>query len=194
MIPNLLQQSVRSKIAITDDALAHFLTFFKIKEVRKKEILVRQGDVCRDTFFIESGILYAYSIDTIGEMHIVQFAFESYWIGDLYSIYTGEPALYTIEALEDCRLLMIDKASHEKAYEAIPQLERYFRLLLQNAYINAQQRIAKTFSDDAESRYLALVKRHPDILQRVPQYLLASYLGIKPQSLSRIRKQIFERK
>jgi CRP-like cAMP-binding protein len=189
-----LKDSIEAKIRLSDTEYAQFKAFFIKKTVKKKDLLVREGDISRNTFFIEKGAMCVYSIDNDGEMHVVQFGFEGYFIGDLYSFYTGKPALYSIEALEDCEILQIDYETQERAYEKIPKIERFFRLLVQNAYINAQLRIAKTFSDSAEDRYLTLIKRHPDILQRVPQYLVASYLGIKPQSLSRIRKQIFEKK
>jgi CRP-like cAMP-binding protein len=189
-----LKASIESKVHLTDGEYAYFKTLFTKNTIKKRELLVREGDICRYTYFIEKGIIGVYTVDTAGEMHVVQFGFEGYWIGDLYSFYTGKPALYNIEALEDCEVLQIDFDTQEAAYEAIPKLERFYRLLVQNAYINAQLRIAKTFSDSAEARYLDLIERQPDILQRVPQYLVASYLGIKPQSLSRIRKQIFEKK
>jgi CRP-like cAMP-binding protein len=189
-----LRASIESKVHLTDAEYAYFKALFSKNMIKKRELLVREGDICRYTYFIEKGVMSVYTVDTAGEMHVVQFGFEGYWIGDLYSFYTGKPALYNIEALEDCEILQINFDTQEAAYEAIPKLERFYRLLVQNAYINAQLRIAKTFSDSAEARYLDLIERQPDILQRVPQYLVASYLGIKPQSLSRIRKQIFEKK
>lgn len=189
-----LRESIESKIHITDEEYTHFKSFFTEKKVKKREFLVREGEVNRHTYFIKKGVIVIYLTDRQGEMHTIQFGFEGYWIGDLYSFYTGKPSLYTIEALEDCELIYLEFGTQQAAYNAIPKIERFFRLLVENAYVNAQLRIAKTFSAAAEERYLALIERHPDILQRVPQYFVASFLGIKPQSLSRIRKQLSERR
>ena len=144
--------------------------------------------------FVDSGATHTFIIDKKGEAHTVQFGFEGYWVGDMYSFFSGNPAIFNVETLEPTTLFAMKHVEFEKACEQIPKFEMFFRILVQNGYLSSLQRIAKSFSEDAEQRYLMLIKNHPDLPQRVPQYLVASYLGIKPQSLSRIRQNLTKKK
>jgi CRP-like cAMP-binding protein len=120
----------------------------------------------------------------------MQFAFEGWWIADNYSFLTGEPATYTIDALEDSELLLLSKQAEDQLLQKIPKFERYFRLLLQNNLIATQRRLMSSHSQSAEERYQQLIDGCPTIPQRVPQHMMASFLGITPETLSRIRKQM----
>ena len=124
----------------------------------------------------------------------MQFSLEGYWISELYSFFSGKKAIYTVQALEPTKVLALNKESFNKACDTMPAFDKYFRLLIQNAYVALQYRLAKTNSEDAEHRYNEFAKLHPQFVQRIPQYLIASYLGIKPQSLSRIRKELAQKK
>jgi CRP-like cAMP-binding protein len=124
----------------------------------------------------------------------VQFAIEDWWISDMKSFLTNQPSTYNIDALEDSELLLIDKASQDKLCCAIPKFEHYFRILLESNSSAAQLRISDFISASAEDRYLNFLKTYPKLVQRVPQSQIASYLGITPQSLSRIRKELSEKK
>jgi CRP-like cAMP-binding protein len=143
---------------------------------------------------VEKGILRSYTVDEKATEHIVQFAMEGWWIGDHYSFITGEPSAYTIDALEDAELLLITAVSMEQMFEKIPKMERYFRILLQNNMIAMQRRVLASLSLSSEEKYTRLVNTYPDIIQRVPQHMIASYLGITPETLSRIRKQMLPNK
>lgn len=192
----MIRTSIESKIGqpLTDEEYAFFIGLTKPQTISAKEILIHEGDRCTNLYFVEKGALYSYLTDNNGDAHVVQFALEGYWISDLYSFFSDRPALYTVEALEACQLLSLDKVAFQKCCDHLNKMDRFFRILIQNAYVGAQYRIARTFSAEAEQRYCELVENQPDIVQRVPQFLIASYLGVKPQSLSRIRKQIFERR
>jgi CRP-like cAMP-binding protein len=120
----------------------------------------------------------------------MQFAFEGWWISDHFSFLTGESAVYNIDALEDSELLLISKQAEEKMLQKIPKFEKYFRILLQNSLIATQRRLISSLSQSAEERYNQLISVCPTIPQRVPQHMMASFLGITPETLSRIRKQI----
>lgn len=124
----------------------------------------------------------------------MQFAIEDWWISEPYSALTGEPSQYSIDALEDSELLLLDRDAQNKLLEEIPKFERMFRMLLENRFVANQRRITGTLSLSAEERYLSFLKSYPDIVRRVPQSMIASYLGITPQSLSRIRKELSEKK
>jgi CRP-like cAMP-binding protein len=131
--------------------------------------------------------------DDRGVEHVIQFGFEDWYIGDMMSFITGKPADYTIEALEDCRLLVIDRSVSDQLYEEFPQMERYFRIMIQHAFVAMQARIVSTMSQSAETRYLGLIGKFPGIELRVAQHHIASYLGITPEALSRIRRKILKK-
>jgi CRP-like cAMP-binding protein len=187
---SLLRSNIEKTINQTI-ADSEFDVFFKLmfeKSFDKKSFLVEEGSVCNYIYFVEQGSCYSYITDDKGEKHAIQFALEGYWISDLYSFFSGKHAIYSVEALEHTRVLMLNKASFQKACDSMPCFDRFFRILIQNAYVSLQYRLAKTNSESAEKRYMEFSKLHPNFVQRIPQYLIASYLGIKPQSLSRIRK------
>jgi CRP-like cAMP-binding protein len=131
-----------------------------------------------------------YSVDKKGDEHVIQFAIEDWWISDLTSYISGQPSLHNIDALEDSELLLIDTTVREKLLSEVPKLERFFRLLLERGLIAASQRLACTLEVSAEERYLQFMKAFPALVQRIPQNQIASYLGIAPESLSRIRKHL----
>jgi CRP-like cAMP-binding protein len=138
-------------------------------------------------------LLRSYIIDDKGSELIMQFAPEGWWIGDMYSSITGEPAEHTIDAIEDSELLLLSSQAHEELLKQAPVFERFFRLLLQNSFIALQRRLKGNIIQTAEEKYKNFIQLYPNVAQRVPQHNIASFLGITPESLSRIRKQMAER-
>jgi CRP-like cAMP-binding protein len=191
---DLLRAHILKRIQLTDDEFARCTTFFIPKKIRKSQFLLQEGDVCKQHAFVVKGCLRQYKLDAKGEEHVVQFAIEDWWISDMYSFLTGEPATYNIDALEDSEVLLLDKISQEKLCNEVPKYERFLRLLLEKNFIAKERRIAASLSMSAEEQYLSLLRTYPDFFQRVPQNQIASYLGITPQSLSRIRKELAEKK
>ena len=189
-----LFKSIYEKVQLTQEELELCKTFFIPKKLRKKQILLQEGDICIYNAFVEKGILRSYTTDEKGNEHLVQFAFEGWWISDMSSFLTGGITNYTIEALEDCELLLLTTAARDALMDKVPLFERYQRLLLQNAYIAMQARIASALTETAEEKYTHLMQAYPGIIKRVPQHMIASYLGLTPETLSRIRKQITLRK
>ena len=186
----VLLQKFDEKIQLTEEEKELCKSFFLPKKLRKRQYILQEGDVCKYVAFVEKGMLRSYTIDDKGNDHIMQFAFEGWWIADQYSFLTGEPAVYTIDALEDCELLLLSKQAEDELLKKIPAFEKYFRLLLQNSLIATQRRLISSLSQTAEERYQQLIHVCPTIPQRVPQHMMASFLGITPETLSRIRKQI----
>lgn len=185
----ILFQKFDEKIQLTNEEKELSKTFFLPKKLRKRQYLLQEGDVGKYIAFVEKGMLRSYSVDDKGVEHIIQFAFEGWWIGDQYSFLTGEPSRYNVDALEDSELLLLSKSAEDNLLEQIPKMERFFRLLLQNNHIASERRLLSSISRSAEQRYQELVQSCPSIPQRVPQHMMASYLGITPETLSRIRKQ-----
>jgi CRP-like cAMP-binding protein len=171
-----------------------FTSLLRYKLIRKRQYLVQAGDVCKFDSFVVKGCLRTYFVDERANEHVVQFAVENWWTGDLYSFLTQSPAAYNTDALEDAELLQIDQASLDTLYMRVPKFERFFRILSQRAFIAAEQRVIATISQTAEERYVHFLDRYPGLDQRVPQHLIASYLGITPEFLSRIRRQMATRK
>ena len=164
------------------------------KKLRKKQYLLQEGDVCKHIAFVEKGALKAYVVDDAGVESIIQFALEGWVISDLYSFLTGEPATYNIDALENAELVLISKSAHEELLKKIPKYETYIRLQITGAYIALQKRLTSIISLPLEERYKNFLATYPNIAQRVPQHMIASYMGLTPETLSRVRSRMASRK
>lgn len=191
---DLLKANISRHISLRDEEFIFFTSLLKHRKLKRKQFLLQAGDVCRYESFVSKGCLRTYSINEKGQEHVLQFAIEDWWTGDLHSFLTASESVYNIEALEDSELLQIDKDSLEKLYKEVPKFERFFRILIQNAYIALQRRISTSLSEKAGDRYINFIQKYPQLEQRLPQHQLASYLGITPESLSRIRKQLSRKK
>lgn len=165
-----------------------FKTFLRHRKVRKRQYLLQAGEPCTHENFVINGCLRAYTIDGDGSEHIAQFAIENWWISDLYAFLSGTPATLYIDAIEDSEVFSIEKSDLERLYLAIPPFDRLFRILLQNAFVAHQRRILSKNSQTAEEQYLDFITRYPTMEQRIPQHQIASYLGLTPETISRIRK------
>ena len=186
----LFFKKLSEKIAFTQDEQAIIKTYLTPKKLRKKQYLLQEGDVCKVIAFVEKGALREYSISVNGGEHIIQFALEGWTISDLYSFLTGEPATYNIDALEDSELVLIGKAAQEELLKKVPKYETYTRLQLTGAYLAMQKRVTSIISLSLEQRYANLTSVYPNIIQRVPQHMIASYMGLTPETLSRVRRKM----
>ncbi len=174
---------------LTDSDKINILSAFEPITFKKKKDLLVSGQVCDYLYFINKGCLRSFYIDSKGIEHIYQIRMDNSWISDLKSFFSQNPSKYNIEALEDSYLLRIPHERFEQLLIEIPRLERYFRILFQKAYINSLERLNATMWETAMDRYNEMLKENPEIFQRVPLVYIASYLGITPESLSRIRRQ-----
>ena len=186
---DLILKNVSKHISLDAAEIDFFKSLLKPKELKRKEFLVHEGEVCKYECFVVKGCLRTYNIDKNGFEHIVMFAIEDWWTGDLYSFLTQTPAAFSIDALEDSVLLQISKDNSEKLYKVVPKFERFFRIILQNAFIASQQRIMQGQSLCAEERYEQFKKKYPNLEQRIPQKQIAAYLGITPEYLSMMRSK-----
>lgn len=188
-----LKEHVFKRIHCTDEAFEYLVSLAEVKAVKKRERLLVAGEVFRTQIFVNKGCLRLFYTDEKLHEHIVQWAFEDWWVADLTSFLTGEPAIYSLDALEPCELLFFNFSDIEKLYDKYPVFERYFRILIQNAVVAAQRRIIVAMSENAELRYLGLIRKYPQIESRVAQHHIASYLGISPEALSRLKRGIIEK-
>jgi len=182
-------QNVSAFITLTDEERDYFIGILQSKNLRKRQYLVQAGDPCRYECFINKGCLRQYYVDDAGQEHIVMFAEEGWWISDMFGLVTGNAALTNVDALEDAELLLIEKNAFEKLMLQYPVFERFFRIKLQRAFIAHQRRLIENMSLPAIQRYNNFAEQYPSFEQRVPLKQIASFLGITPESLSRIRRQ-----
>lgn len=190
----LLHKKINTIISLTEEEFNYCKTLFVPKKLRKRQYFLQEGDVCKYQAFVEKGILRSYTIDEKGNEHILQFGFEGWWTTDLSSYLNNEPSFLNIDGLEDAELLLITKSSWELAMQKIPALEHYFRIIIQNHLVATERRLLQSMAESAEEKYVRFTKTCPDDVQRVPQHMIASYLGISRETLSRIRKQMITRK
>ena len=186
----LFFQNFNKKVSLTKEEEVLIKTYLTPKKLRKKQYLLQEGDVCKTLAFIEKGTLKAYSVDDNGIEHIIQFGIEGWIISDLYSFLTGEPATYNIDAIEDAELVLISKSAHEELLQKLPKYETFTRLNITGAYLAMQKRLTSIISSTLEERYAKFTSIYPDIVQRVPQHMIASYMGLTPETLSRVRRRI----
>jgi len=174
-------------VTLTDDEAALICSKLRSITIRKKEFLLSAGKTCRANYFVSSGLLRLYCINKKEQEQITHFGLEGWWITDYDSLDSQKPSRFYIQAVEDTEVIAWSKDAQEELIQAIPQLERYFRLILQRAYAAAQRRIEYIYCFTDEERYRRFSSLFPEFLQRVPQYMLASYLGFTPQFLSKIK-------
>jgi len=189
----LIRKNIEKQIVINDDEFKFFSDFLTKKKILKKEFLLKEGEVCNYTGFVNTGCLRTFTRDHEGNENVTRFAIEDYWIGDLYSYLTGDVSPYNIEATIDSTVLLIHKNDMEKVYERVPKFERFFRIIVQRGYIALEKRFSIDLSSSALQKYENLLQKFNDIELRVSQKHIASYLGITPESLSRIKKKAYKK-
>jgi len=181
-----------STLPLTSDEEALILATFQPKKLRKKQYFLEEGNVCKYVGFIVKGAMRQYSVDDKGVEHIVQLYIENYWASDRESAVMLTPSKYNIDAWEDTELLIVTVADMLDLIEKVPSFGQMTRLMDQRSFIVSQRRLNSTISNTAEKRYEEFAGNHPQFIQRFPQHLIASFLGITKETLSRIRKQVIK--
>lgn len=185
-----IDQYLARTIKMTPEELEFFHSILKPMKFKKKEFLLRAGEVCTHETFIVKGCTMAYFMDEKGDEVVLQFAVENWWVGDMASFNYLMPSNMYVVALEDCEVFQIHHDDKEELYKRIPQFERLFRILVQRAYTVLLDRFSSMVSKSAEERYLDFIHQYPQIPQRVPQVHIAAYLGVSAEFLSKIRTRL----
>lgn len=186
----LILSNIARHIALDSAETQSFLSLLEPKTIKRKEPLLQAGKVSRALNFVIKGCLRMYSTDDSGKEHILLFLPEDWWCVDMFSFYTGTPAIYSIDALEDTEVLQITSKKMEMLYTQVPKFERFFRILFQNGFIMYQSRVTAELTLSAAQKYEKFKKQYPSLEQRVAQKQIASYLGITPVFLSMLRKRM----
>lgn len=186
-----INQNVSRYVDFTAAELSIFNELTQFRQVGKKTTLLRAGEKCDFEAYVLKGCLRKYYIDPDGNELIIQFGVEDSWIGDIsFSIYDPKPSRVFIETIEDSELLVISPDKKEELYRRVPKFERVFRILMQRNLAVTQDRLFATVSKSATEKYLEFLENYPGLPQRVPQHYIASYLGISPEFLSKVRKRL----
>jgi len=187
---NILFKHIEEKVSISTAEKETIKLFFVQKRLRRRQYLLQEGDVCKYLAFVASGILRTYNVDEKGDEHMNVFGWEGWWLSDFNSFLSGEPSLFNIDAIEEADLLLLSRAEYERLTLTVPIMDRYFRILYQNSLVTKERRLMSSITHTAEEKYVLLINSSPEIIERIPQNLIASYLGIAPETLSRIRKNL----
>ncbi|ULQ55887.1 Crp/Fnr family transcriptional regulator [Flavihumibacter rivuli] len=182
-------QHISIHVPLTESEQQVIIGYLTTRRIKKRQFLVSEGEHCRTEHFIAKGCLRSYYVDEKGKEYLLRFATENYWITDLNSFTNNVPSTQFIEALEDSEVICITRQALDCLLIDLPKLHKYFMLIYRNAIINNYDRIQQNFSLPALERYRNFQKKYPQLEQRVPRYMIASYLGITPEFLSKLSAQ-----
>lgn len=187
---NLFYQNIKKYIDLSDSELTKLNSFYHIEEIPRNQMILSEGEICHfEGYVLEGCFKIFYQEDNIKE-HILYFAVEDWWVLDIGSFVSGKPSKLNIQALEDSKIIMINKAHKEKLYDEMPKTERLFRLMNQKALEAIHLRMISMLNKTADKRYLEFKNKYPTLEQRIPQHQIAAYLGISHEFLSKIRKKL----
>ena len=189
MNTGLVLKNVSKHIALTNEEEAHFLSLLKFKSVSKKEFILEEGKICNTFNFVCSGTLRAYYLSNSAKDSTVMFAISDWWITDMACFAGQKPAMLNIVAVEKSEILQLSKNDFDKLLIEIPKFEKFFRIIMQNAYIREQLRVLENLSLPAEEQYQNFLEKYPQIVSQVTQKQIASYLGITPEFISMLRRK-----
>ncbi len=188
MYPTLLAH-IKRFVDLSEDEPAQLFHFIRPLQVKKKAFILKEGQLCKSDYFVEKGCLRMFFVNEKGIEQITQFALEHWWIADYFSLLNKTKTQFNIQAIENSEVLCFDLKTQAALFQQLPKMETYFRMVAQKAYAASQMR-TKFFHDfSKEESYHHFNNAFPEFVQRVPQYMLASYLGFTPEYLSEIRKK-----
>ena len=186
-------ENIAKHVSLTPQEQALFLSKTETKQFKTKTILLSAGEVATCTYFVNSGILRSFNINDNIIEHVLHFACEGWWIGDMYSYISGKPGNLFIEVLEDAEVVIITKENQQQLFQEIPKLERFFRILAENSLVAHQERLMDNLSLTAEERFEKFCFKYPTLIQKVPQKHIASYIGVTPEFFSKMKSRMLKK-
>ncbi|WP_445453820.1 Crp/Fnr family transcriptional regulator [Flavobacterium sp. 25HG05S-40] len=190
---SMILQNISKHIALTQEEQLLLISKIETRNYKAKTIILNAGEVCKYSYFVNSGLLRSFTINDNIVEHVLSFACEGWWIGDMYSLLSQKPGNLFIEVLEDADVVLLSKENQEQLYFEIPKLERFFRILTENSLVAHQERLMDNLSLTAEERFDKFCKRYPTIIQRVPQKQIASYIGVTPEFFSKMKSKMLKK-
>ena len=186
-------QNISKHVSLTKEEETMFLAKTETKFVKAKTILFSAGKIADSTYFVNSGILRSFTINDNIIEHVLHFACEGWWIGDMYSYISEKPGNLFIEVLEDAEIVSISKENHQQLYREIPKLERFFRILAENSLVSHQERLMDNLSLTAEERFEKFCIKYPTLIQKISQKNVASYIGVTPEFFSKMKSKMLRK-
>ena len=189
----LILQNIDKIVSLSDKEKETILSKIEIKHYKAKTVLLNAGEICKHSYFVNSGILRSFNINDNIVEHVLHFACEGWWIGDMYSLITQKPGNLYVEVNEDSEVVLLSKENQEELFLEIPKLERFFRILTENSLVANQERLMDNLSLSAEERFEKFCSKYPTLIQKVPQKQVASYIGVTPEFFSKMKAKMLKR-
>ncbi|WP_130735307.1 Crp/Fnr family transcriptional regulator [Flavobacterium sp. J27] len=189
----LILDNISKITPLTDSEKEFILSKTEIKEFKAKTMLHSAGEICKHSYFVNSGIVRSFNINDQIVEHVLHFACEGWWIGDMYSLLSQKPGNLFIEVLEDAEVVLLSKENQDILYREIPKLERFFRILMEKSLVAHQERLMDNLSLSAEERFEKFCNRYPSLIQNVPQKQIASYIGVTPEFFSKMKSRLLRK-
>ena len=183
----LILKNICKHISLTKTEQEYFISLLKPKKLKTKQFLLRAGEVCKHSSFVNTGCLRGFTVDKDGVEHILTFAPQDWWVGDMYSLLSQKPGNLNVEAMMDTEVFMLSRTDQEKLYKKIPKFERFFRIIIEKSLVAYQQRLMDNLSLTAQERYLKFCTAYPSIINDIPQKQVAAYIGVTPEFLSKLK-------
>ncbi|KAB1156257.1 Crp/Fnr family transcriptional regulator [Flavobacterium luteum] len=190
---SLIIQNISKHISLTQEEECLFLSKTQILNYKAKTIVLHSGEICKHSYFVNHGLLRSFNINDNIVEHVLHFACEGWWIGDMYSLISQKPGNLFIEVLEDAEVVLLSKENQEILYQEIPKLERFFRILTEKSLVSNQERLMDNLSLSAEERFEKFCKKYPTLIQKVPQKQIASYIGVTPEFFSTMKSKMLRK-
>lgn len=190
---NAILENIAQHVTLTQQEQELFLSKTEIKHYKAKTVLLNAGEICRHSYFVNSGVLRSFNINDNIVEHVLSFACSGWWISDMYSLLSQKPGNLFIQVIEDAEVVLLSKENQDILYKEIPQLERFFRILIENSLVAHQERLMDNLSLTAEERFEKFCKKHLDLIQKVPQKQIASYLGVTPEFFSKMKSKMLRK-
>jgi CRP/FNR family transcriptional regulator, anaerobic regulatory protein len=189
----LILENIAKHVSLTPEEQAHFLSKTETHTYKAKTILLSAGEVCKHSYFVNSGILRSFNINDNIVEHVLSFSCQGWWISDMYSFFSQKPGQLFIEVLEDAEVVSLSKENQEQLYHDIPKLERFFRILIENSLVANQQRLMDNLSLPAEERFEKFSKKYGTLIHKVPQKQIASFIGVTPEFFSKMKARLLKK-